>query len=61
MSGQRPVADQPAVKANLHAIINPTAVPRARSAVRRFADRGTTDHPLASPRDDFFELLTSWH
>jgi len=60
MYRQRPVADQPAVKADLHAIINPTTVPRARSAVRRFADRRTTAHPLASLRDDFVELLTSW-
>ena len=33
------VTDQPAVKADLHAIMNAGAVPRARSAARRFADR----------------------
>jgi putative transposase len=32
-------ADQPAVKADLHAVMNAKTVPQARSAARRFADR----------------------
>jgi putative transposase len=56
------VADQPAVKADLHAIINAKTLPRARSAARRFADRWATDYPkaVACLRDDLDELLTCW-
>lgn len=54
------VADQPAVKADLHAIMNATTLPRARSAARRFADRWVADYPkaVACLRDDLDELLT---
>jgi len=56
------LADQPAVKADLHAVINATTLPRARSAARRFADRWATDYPraVACLRDDLDELLTCW-
>src|SRR5262249_34464119 len=56
------VGDQPAIKANLHAIINATTVPRARSAARRFADRWTADYrrAVACLRNDLDELLTCW-
>jgi putative transposase len=55
-------ADQPAVKADLHAIMNATTVPRARSAARRFANRWAADYPraVACLRDDLDELLTCW-
>jgi transposase-like protein len=54
------VADQQVVKADLHAIMNATTVPRARSAARRFADRWAADYPraVACLRDDLDELLT---
>ena len=60
--GKVRVADQPAVKADLHAIMNATTVPRARSAARRFADRWAADYPKAVGclRDDLDELLTCW-
>ena len=41
------VADQPAVKADLQAIMNAKTVPQARSAARRFADRWHDDYPRA--------------
>jgi putative transposase len=55
-------ADQPAVKADLHAIMNAKTVPQARSAARRFADRWQDDYPKAVRclRDDLDELLTCW-
>ncbi len=56
------VADQPAVKADLHAIMKAKTVPQARSAARRFADRWQVDYPkaVACLRDDLDELLTCW-
>lgn len=56
------VADQPAVKADLHAVMNAHTLPRARSAARRFADRWAADYPraVACLRDDLDELLTCW-
>lgn len=56
------VADQPAVKADLHAVMNAGTVPRSRSAARRFADRWAADYPraVACLRDDLEELLTCW-
>ena len=56
------VADQLAVKADLHAIINAKTVPQARSAARRFADRWQADYPKAVTclRNDLDELLTCW-
>src|SRR5919108_3903721 len=56
------VSDQPAVKANLHAVMSATTLPRARSAARHFADRWTADYPraVACLRDDLDELLTCW-
>lgn len=55
-------ADQPAVKADLHAIMKPRTIPQARSAARRFADRWQDDCPKAVSclRDDLDELLTCW-
>jgi putative transposase len=55
-------ADQAAVKADLHAIMNAKTVPQARSAARRFADRWQADYPkaVACLRDDLDELLTCW-
>lgn len=56
------VADQPAVKADLHAVMNAKTLPQARSAARRFADRWEDDYPkaVACLRDDLDELLTCW-
>ena len=56
------VADQAAVKADLHAIMNARTMPQARSAARRFADRWQDDYPKAVRclRDDLDELLTCW-
>jgi len=56
------VADQPAVKADLHVVMNANTLPQARSAARRFADRWTADYPraVACLRDDLDELLTCW-
>jgi transposase-like protein len=56
------LADQPAVKADLHAIMNAKTVPQARSAARRFADRWQVDYPkaVACLRDDLDQLLTCW-
>ena len=55
-------ADQPTVRADLHAVMNARTLPRARSAARRFADRWTADYPraVACLRDDFDQLLTCW-
>ena len=55
-------ADQPAVKADLQAVMNATTLPRARSAARRLADRWQPDYPkaVACLRDDLDELLTCW-
>lgn len=55
-------ADQPALKADLHAVMNARTLPQARSAARRFADRWQTDYPNAVRclRDDLDELLTCW-
>lgn len=55
-------ADQPAVKADLHAVMNAKTHPQARSAARRFADRWQADYPkaVACLRDDLDELLTCW-
>jgi transposase-like protein len=38
-AGQGAQADQAAIKASLHRIMNATTLPRARSAARRFAER----------------------
>jgi putative transposase len=56
------VADQPAVKADLHAVMNAKTRPQARSAARRFADHWESDYPkaVACLRDDLDELLTCW-
>src|SRR5579875_1023733 len=56
------VADQPAVKAGLHAVMNARTLPQARSAARRFADRWEEDYRKAVRclRDDLDELLTCW-
>lgn len=55
-------ADQPAVKADLHAIMNAGTLPQARSAARRFAQRWQQTYPKAVRclRDDLDELLTCW-
>jgi transposase-like protein len=55
-------ADQPAVKAGLHAVMNARTLPQARSAARRFADRWQARYPraVACLRDDLDELLTCW-
>lgn len=56
------VADQPAVKTDLQAVINAKSVPQARSAARRFAVRWQQDYPkaVACLRDDLDDLLTCW-
>jgi len=56
------VADQIAVKADLHAVMNAKTLPQARSAARRFADRWEADYPKAVDclRRDLDELLTCW-
>lgn len=55
-------ADQPAVKADLHAIMNARTLPQARSAARRFTDRWQDTYPkaVACLRNDLDELLTCW-
>ena len=55
-------ADQPAVKAGLHAVMNARTLPQARAAARRFADRWEADYPKAVRclRDDLDDLLTCW-
>jgi putative transposase len=54
--------DQPAVKADLHAVMNARTRSQARSAARRFADRWDVDYPkaVACLRNDLDELLTCW-
>ena len=56
------VADQPAVKTGLHAVMNAKTIPQARSAARRFADRWHEAYPkaVACLRDDLDDLLTCW-
>jgi transposase-like protein len=53
-------ADQAAVKAGLHAVMNAPTVTKARSAARRFADRWQETYPKAVEclRNDLDELLT---
>ena len=55
-------ADQPAVKADLQAVMNAKTLPQARSAARRFANRWEEDYPkaVACLREDLDELLTCW-
>jgi len=55
-------ADQPAVKRDLHGVMNAPDLPRARTAARRFADRWQGDYPkaVACLRNDLDELLTCW-
>ena len=55
-------ADQPAVKADLHAVMNAKTLPKARSAARCFADAWQDVYPKAVRclRDDLDELLTCW-
>ena len=52
-------ADQPAVKAGLHAVMNAHTAPRARSAARHFAERWGEAYPaaVACLRDDLDDLL----
>jgi putative transposase len=54
------VADQPAAKRALQAVMNAANEPAARHAARRFADRFDDDYPKAVNclRDDLDELLT---
>jgi putative transposase len=54
--------DQPAVKADLQAVMNAKTLPQARSAARRFADHWTQHYPkaVACLREDLDELLTCW-
>jgi putative transposase len=60
--GKVRVADQPAVKTDLHAVMNAKTLPKARSAARRLADRWEADYPKAVDclRRDLDELLTCW-
>lgn len=53
-------ADEKAVKADLHAVMNADTAMKARSAARRFAARWAADYPaaVACLRDDLDELLT---
>ena len=53
-------ADQPAVKADLQAVMNAKTLPQARSMARRVADHWQQDYPkaVACLRDDLDELLT---
>jgi putative transposase len=55
-------ADQPAVKRDLHAIMNAKTLPKAQAAARRFANRWRDDYEKAVRclRDDLDELLTCW-
>jgi putative transposase len=55
-------ADQPAIKAGLHAIMNAKTLLKARVAARRFADRWEAEDEKAvrGLRDDLEELLTCW-
>ncbi len=53
-------ADEKAVKADLHAVMNADTAMKARSAARRFAERWGQAYPaaVACLRDDLDELLT---
>ncbi len=53
-------ADQEAVNAGLHAVMNAETLPKAHSAARRFADRWQETYPKAVDclRNDLDELLT---
>ena len=53
-------ADEPLVKADLHAVMNADAASKACSAARRFAQRWRKAYPaaVACLRDDLDELLT---
>ena len=53
-------ADEKAVKADLHAVMNADAAMKARSAARRFAERWGQAYPaaVACLRDDLDELLS---
>jgi putative transposase len=53
-------ADQTAVKAGLHAVMNADTAPKARSAARRFSERWGEAYPaaVACLRNDLDELLT---
>jgi len=55
-------ADQPRLKADLHAIMNANTLPQARSAARRFANRWQASLPEAVTRlqSDLDDLLTCW-
>ncbi len=55
-------ADQPALKADLHAVMNAKTLPQARSAARRYADHWRATYPktVACLQDDLDELLTCW-
>jgi putative transposase len=55
-------ADQPAVKAGLHAIMNAKTLPQARSAARRFANRwqATLPEAVRCLQNDLDDLLTCW-
>jgi putative transposase len=54
--------EQPAVKADLHAVMNARTLWQARSAARRFADHWHPKYPktVACLRDYFDELLACW-
>jgi transposase-like protein len=54
------VADQKAVKRDLHAVMNAETRPKALTAARRFADRWEGAYPkaVACLRDDLDDLLT---
>jgi transposase-like protein len=54
------VADQPAVKAGLHAVMNADTLVAARAAARRFADRWQQSYPkaVACLRNDLDQLLS---
>ena len=58
--GKVRVADQRAVKAGLHAVMNADTLVAARAAARRFADRCQESYPkaVACLRNDLDELLT---
>jgi transposase-like protein len=51
--------DQPAVKRDLHAVMNAPDLPRARAAARHFAERWREPYPkaVACLRDDLDDLL----
>ncbi len=53
-------ADQEAVKADVHAVMNAKSRRKAQSAARRFADRWQSTYPkaVACLRSDLDELLT---